>query len=87
MIGMAVAVVTTLWLRGGRCLTAGLVVVARHRRRDRRSDRTPHRLGDYRWWRLHGLVGLAAVLWRRPRFDPQAYGIGDPGTIRAQATR
>jgi H+-translocating NAD(P) transhydrogenase subunit beta len=90
MLGMAIAIVTTLWLAGVRDgLTWGLIaggmaiggtlgaVIARRIA----MTAMPQLVAAF-----HSLVGLAAVLVAAAAmYSPQAYGIGEPGAIHLQS--
>jgi NAD(P) transhydrogenase subunit beta len=90
MIGMALAIVTTLWVAGVTdALTWGLIiagvamgggigaVVARRIH----MTQMPQLVAAF-----HSLVGLAAVLVAAAAmYSPQAYGIGTEGAIRTQS--
>ncbi len=90
MIGMALAIATTLWLAGVRDpLTWGMIVAAVIMGGGigaivaRRIAMTamPQLVAAF-----HSLVGLAAVLVAAAAFySPQAYGIGVEGAIRTQS--
>jgi len=90
MIGMALAVATTLWLAGvSDPLTWGLIAggiaiggaIGAVTARRIAMTQMPQLVAAF-----HSLVGLAAVLVAAAAFySPEAYGIGTQGAIRAQS--
>ena len=90
MLGMAIAVLTTLWVAGVTDpLTWGLVIgglvigggVGAVMARRIAMTNMPQLVAAF-----HSLVGLAAVLTAAAAlYSPQAFGIGDVGAIRTQS--
>ena len=90
MIGMAIAVATTLAVTGsGDVADLGLDPARRrHRRHDRRHHRAPIAMTAMPQLvaAFHSLVGLAAVFVAAAAlYAPQAFGIGEPGNIHMQS--
>ncbi|HWY15936.1 MAG TPA: NAD(P)(+) transhydrogenase (Re/Si-specific) subunit beta [Rhizomicrobium sp.] len=90
MVGMALAIVTTLWVAGvSDTLTWGLIAggiaiggtIGAFTARRIHMTQMPQLVAAF-----HSLVGLAAVLVAAAAmYSPQAYGIGTEGAIRMQS--
>ena len=90
MIGMAIAIATTLWLAGVRdALTWGMIAgglaiggtVGEVTARRIHMTAMPQLVAAF-----HSLVGMAAVLVAAAAlYSPEAYGIGEAGAIHAQS--
>jgi NAD(P) transhydrogenase subunit beta len=90
MIGMALAIVITLWAAGVTDALTWLLVIAGLALGGAIGAVTARRIAMTAMPQLvaafHSLVGLAAVLVAAAAFySPQAYGIGEPGAIHLQS--
>jgi len=81
MIGMAIAIITTLWLTTPSDALTWILILLGLGIGGAVGAGVARRVAAF-----HSLVGLAAVLVAAAAlYSPQAYGIGEPGAIHAQS--